>query len=86
MLSGILQRANAKTLVIAMGSPYLAADFPEVENYMCTFSSEAVSEVSAVKALFGEIPVSGRLPVTIPGVAQRGSGLDRPSLATLRRN
>jgi len=77
LLSGIVQRANSKTLVIAMGNPYLAVDFPEVENYMCSFSSEAVSEVSAVKALFGEIAISGRLPVTIPHIAQRGSGLDR---------
>jgi hypothetical protein len=28
--------------------------------------------------LFGEIPIRGRLPVSIPNIAQRGSGMDRP--------
>jgi hypothetical protein len=27
--------------------------------------------------LFGEIPIRGRLPVSIPEVAQRGAGIDR---------
>ena len=46
---------------------------------MCTFSNAAVSEVGAIKALFGEIPIRGHLPVTIPNVAQRGAGLERPA-------
>ena len=37
-----------------------------------------MSERSAVRALFGEIPYRGRLPVTIPGVAARGEGLVAP--------
>jgi beta-N-acetylhexosaminidase len=61
-----------------MGNPYLASDFPKIENYMCTFSNATVSEVAAIKALFGEIPIGGHLPVSIPNVAQRGAGLDRP--------
>ena len=64
--------------MVAMGNPYLAADFPKIENYMCTFSNATVSEVSAIKALFGEIAIRGHLPVSIPNVAQRGAGLERP--------
>ncbi len=78
LMRRILDAAGPKTAVIALGNPYLAADFPQVQNYLCTFSGARVSELSAVKALFGEIPIRGRLPVTIPGVAQRGAGLDRP--------
>lgn len=78
LMHRILQAAATRSIVIAMGNPYVASDFPEVQNYMCTFSSATVSELSAVKALFGEIPVTGRLPVEIPGIAARGSGIDRP--------
>ncbi len=78
LLHGMLQRAGQKTVVVALGNPYLAGDFPEVQNYMCTFSNATVSELSAVKALFGEIPVHGKLPVSIPNIAQRGSGIERP--------
>jgi beta-N-acetylhexosaminidase len=81
LLQQVLDRAAEKTAVIAMGNPYLATDFPKIENYMCTFSNEKVSEVSAVKALFGEIPIHGHLPVSIPNVAQRGAGIERPAQA-----
>jgi beta-N-acetylhexosaminidase len=79
LLQQVLDRASQKTAVLAMGNPYLASDFPKIENYMCTFSNASVSEVAAVKALFGEIPIRGHLPVSIPNVAQRGAGLERPA-------
>jgi beta-N-acetylhexosaminidase len=78
LLQNLLDHAADKTAVVAMGNPYLASDFPKIENYMCTFSNATVSEVSAIKALFGEIPIRGHLPVTIPNVAPRGTGLERP--------
>ncbi|MFZ0292687.1 MAG: glycoside hydrolase family 3 N-terminal domain-containing protein [Candidatus Sulfotelmatobacter sp.] len=77
LLQQLLDRAAGKTAVIAMGNPYLAADFPKIENYMCTFSNASVSEIAAVKALFGEIVIRGHLPVSIPNIAARGSGLER---------
>ena len=77
LLQQILARAAAKTVVLAMGNPYLAADFPEVQNYICAFSNSAVSENSAAEALFGEIAIRGHLPVSIPGIAQRGAGIER---------
>jgi beta-N-acetylhexosaminidase len=78
LLQQLLDHAAQKTAVVAMGNPYLAADFPKIENYMCTYSNASVSEVSAVKAMFGEIAIRGRLPVTIPNIAQRGTGIERP--------
>jgi beta-N-acetylhexosaminidase len=77
LLSSLVGQFGSKTVVLAMGNPYVAADYPQVQNYICSFSNAPVSEVSAVKALFGEIPIHGHLPVTIPGVAQRGTGLER---------
>jgi beta-N-acetylhexosaminidase len=79
LIQQVLDRVASKTVVVAMGNPYLAQDYPQVENYMCTFSNATVSEVAAAKALFGEIPIHGHLPVTIPNVAQRGSGIERPA-------
>jgi beta-N-acetylhexosaminidase len=84
LLQQVLDHAAQKTAVVAMGNPYLASDFPKIENYMCTFSNATVSEVSAVKALFGEIPIRGHLPVTIPNVAERGAGLERPAKVAQR--
>jgi beta-N-acetylhexosaminidase len=75
LFKDVLDSASAKTVVVAMGNPYLAKDFPEVQNYICTFSAAPVSEMSAVKALFGEIEFHGHLPVAIPGIAPRGAGV-----------
>jgi beta-N-acetylhexosaminidase len=66
---------------IAMGNPYLLRSFPDVAAYMTTYSTVPPSEVSAVKALFGEIAIGGKLPVSIPGLAQYGDGI---SLAASR--
>jgi beta-N-acetylhexosaminidase len=79
LLQRILDHAAEKTAVVAMGNPYLAQDFPTVQNYLCTFSNAAVSEVAAVRALFGEIAIRGHLPVSIPNIAQRGAGIERPA-------
>jgi beta-N-acetylhexosaminidase len=79
LVKNVLQQAGARTIVVAMGNPYLAQDFPEVQNYMCTFSNATVSEEAAVKALFGDIAIHGHLPVTIPGIAPRDTGIDVPT-------
>jgi beta-N-acetylhexosaminidase len=73
LFSGILDRASEKTAVLAMGTPYLTEDFPAIQNYICTFSNVTVSEVSAARALFGEIPIPGRLPVNISDASVPGS-------------
>jgi len=77
LLQAILDHAGERTAVLAMGNPYVAQDFPTIQNYLCTFSNASVSETSAVKALFGEIAIHGRLPVSIPNIAERGAGIER---------
>ena len=79
LLTAILERAADRTVVLAMGNPYVVQDFPAIQNYVCAFSNASVSETAAVKAIFGEIPIGGRLPVTIPGIAARGEGIERPA-------
>ena len=69
--------------LIALGNPYLLRNFPGVAAYLATFSTVPPSESAAVKALWGENPITGRLPVTIPGEAKYGEGIQvratRPS-------
>ncbi len=71
VLANVLKSANDKTVVVALGNPYVILEYPAIRNYICTFSNAPVSEQSAVKFLFGEIPARGHLPVTIPGIANR---------------
>ncbi|MGA2435157.1 MAG: glycoside hydrolase family 3 N-terminal domain-containing protein [Bryobacteraceae bacterium] len=68
--------ASGKPVVlIALGNPYLVRSFPGVSAYLAAYSPVPPSEIAAAKALFGEIAIQGRLPVTIPGIAKYGDGI-----------
>ena len=61
--------------LVALGNPYLLRSFPGVAAYLATFSTVPPSEIAAVEALFGEIDIRGHLPVSIPGLANYGDGI-----------
>jgi beta-N-acetylhexosaminidase len=74
MLDGLF--ATGKPVVlIALGNPYLVRSFPRAAALLLTFSTVPPSETAAVKALFGESAISGHTPVSIPGVAGLGDGI-----------
>ena len=83
-------RTRSKSLIatgkpvalVALGNPYVLRNFPAVTAYLATFSTVPPSEIAAVRALFGEIPIRGRLPVTIPGQAAYGDGIQLPATAS----
>jgi beta-N-acetylhexosaminidase len=78
MLQSLISTRKPVALV-AMGNPYLLRTFPDVAAYMTGYSTVPPAEVSAVKALFGEIAIGGKLPVTIPGFAKYGDGIELPA-------
>ena len=41
------------------------------------FNNADVAQRAAGRALFGEIAIGGRIPVTVPGAVKRGDGLAR---------
>jgi beta-N-acetylhexosaminidase len=61
--------------VVAFGSPYVIRSLPNVPAYIATFSTTTMSEEAVARALFGEIPITGHLPVTVPGIAKLGAGI-----------
>jgi beta-N-acetylhexosaminidase len=77
-LNGLIAGKVPVTLA-ALGNPYLVRSFPNAVAYMTTYSPTPTSEAALVKALFGEIPINGHLPVTIPGIAKYGDGIQIPA-------
>ncbi len=82
LLAQLVQAGAQKTIVAALGNPYTGSSIPGIQTYLCTFSNTPNSAASLVKALFGETPIHGRLPVSLPGMAQRGAGLNRDAIHT----
>jgi beta-glucosidase-like glycosyl hydrolase/CubicO group peptidase (beta-lactamase class C family) len=65
--------------VIAFGSPYVLRQLPQVTSYLCAYETVPLAIRSAVRAIFGEIPLTAKLPVTIPDLYKTGDGLERPA-------
>jgi len=59
-------------VVAAFGSPYLIERFPAAKTWLAVFSTFDVAQRAAARALFGQVAVSGRLPVSVPGVSPVG--------------
>jgi beta-N-acetylhexosaminidase len=70
-----LINSQAPLVVISFGNPYLLAAMPESPSYLLAYSPFPVSQRAAAKALVGEIEISGKLPVTLPGLYPRGHGM-----------
>ncbi|HEV8415498.1 MAG TPA: glycoside hydrolase family 3 protein [Bryobacteraceae bacterium] len=74
-----LTQRPVPVVLLAFENPYLLTSVPNATSFLTTFSSSLPSEIAAVKALFGEIPVAGHTPVSIPGFAKLGDGIQLPA-------
>jgi len=71
-----LAAAEKPVVVVNFGSPYLLRNFPEVEAYLCLYRNTAQAQEIAARAIFGEMAVQGRLPVSLPGLYPVGQGIE----------
>lgn len=77
----LLKALSAKEkpfLFTLFGSPYLLAFAPELPTYVLSYEYYPEAERAAVRALLGEIPFTGTLPVSLPGAYPIGYGLRLP--------
>lgn len=72
-----LSSAGRPVVAVSLGSPYLLESFPSVPAYLLAWSNAAVSESAAARALLGQIPIRGRLPVSLPPYHRMGEGIMR---------
>lgn len=56
----------------AFGSPYLLHHLPELPSYIVTYDTSPGAERAAIRALTGEIPFQGKLPISLPGLYPLG--------------
>ena len=69
---------NKKPFVaVVFGNPYTAAFLQDVPAVLLTYDFYDRAERSAVRAIAGDAPIGGKLPITLPGFAERGAGLQR---------
>jgi beta-N-acetylhexosaminidase len=76
-----LVRRHPRTIVVALGNPYLLQQVPAASTYVVAWGGFPVSQTAAGRALIGLAPITGRLPISIPPVLPFGAGIDRAKLA-----
>jgi len=73
-------KTGKPVISVGLGSPYLIERFPQAETWISAFGISDVAQISIARALFGQIPIRGHLPVTIPGVdLKAGFGVQLPA-------
>ena len=72
-----LAAAGRPVVVISFGNPYVLSSFPSVPAYLLAWGGAPVSQQAAARALLGEVPIGGRLPISLPPHHRAGDGLDR---------
>jgi beta-N-acetylhexosaminidase len=68
-------KGSTPVVAISFGSPYFLRHFPDIDSYLCAYRYSREPQVAAARALFGEIDIQGRLPISIPGLYSLGHGL-----------
>jgi beta-N-acetylhexosaminidase len=80
LLRAVARLASGERPVVAVffGNPYVAAGLTGLPAILLTYDFGDLAERAAVRALAGEAAISGRLPVSIPGLSRAGEGQTRP--------
>ena len=77
LLEELAAEPGRPLVTVAFGNPYVASLAAKLPAMLLTYDFGDAVEAAAVRALCGEAPVAGKLPITIPGLFTFGQGLER---------
>jgi beta-glucosidase-like glycosyl hydrolase len=60
---------------ISFGNPYLLSSFPKLQTYLVAYGDMLSLQEAAAQALLGQSDITGRLPISLPGLYPRGTGI-----------
>ena len=67
--------AKTPIIGISFGNPYLLQNFPGLRTYVVAYGDMPSLQNAVARALMGEIDIGGRLPISLPGLYPRGTGI-----------
>ena len=76
-LARMTDRSSQPFITTFFGNPYTASFVPELPATLLTYDFYDQAERAAVRAIAGETPIGGRLPITLSPQFKAGHGLDR---------
>jgi beta-N-acetylhexosaminidase len=66
---------NARLIGISFGNPYILMSFPNLKTYLVAYGDMQSLQEAAARALLGQNDIKGRLPISLPGMYPRGTGI-----------
>lgn len=76
--------ANKKVIGISFGNPYILSSFPEMKTYLVAYGDMPSLQRASGRAILGMQEITGRLPISLPGLHPRGTGIQRDADAPVR--
>ena len=74
ILRGLI--AARKTVIgVSFGNPYVLGSFPEMDTYLVAYGDMPSLQRAAGRGLTGQQDITGRLPITLPGLFPRETGV-----------
>jgi len=70
-----LLASNKKVIGISFGNPYVLGGFPEMKTYLVAYGDMPSLQRAAARALLGTQDITGTLPISLPGLHPRGTGI-----------
>jgi beta-N-acetylhexosaminidase len=74
VLNALLKK-KASVVGVSFGNPYLLQSFPALRTYVVAYGDMPSLQCAAARALAGSADVTGRLPISLPGLYPRGTGI-----------
>ncbi len=66
---------NTHLIGISFGNPYILMSFPNLQTYLVAYGDMPSLQEAAAQALLGQNDIKGRLPISLPGMYPRGTGI-----------
>jgi beta-N-acetylhexosaminidase len=66
---------NAKLVGISFGNPYILMSFPNLQTYIVAYGDMPSLQEESAQTLLGQTEFKGRLPISLPGLYPRGTGI-----------
>jgi beta-N-acetylhexosaminidase len=77
-LAAAVIAANPRTVLVSLSSPYLLRELPQAPAYLVGYNYTPFSLEAMEQVLVGRLRPQGRVPVSLPGLFERGDGLHYP--------
>ena len=68
--------ASGKPVIgVSFGNPYILSSFPEMKTYIVAYGDMASLQRAAARSILGTQDITGKLPISLPGLHPRGTGI-----------